>query len=152
MKRTAMLLLGLVYWSNSLAAEIFIGVEEEPDVCAVKKHLAYGPAIVELTGNVVEKKYYGPPNYGETPKEDRVEGALILMLDEPFSISASPADLTDQEHACVDRVQLVIHKNVRYPKVGEHVTLSGTLFGNVTGHHRTKVLLDVPTPSTTIGK
>ncbi len=47
----------------------------------------FEPAVVELTGKLVEKVFYGPPGYGEDPKSDSKEHAAILLLSKPIKWS-----------------------------------------------------------------
>jgi hypothetical protein len=37
----------------------------------------FEPAVVTLTGKLVKKEFYGPPDYGKDPKTDRKEHASI---------------------------------------------------------------------------
>lgn len=48
-------------------------------------------ATVRLTGTVEYRNFYGPPNYGENPKTDRLLHVPLLRLDKPIT----PCELTD---------------------------------------------------------
>ena len=39
---------------------------------------------ITLTGSIIEKSFYGPPNFGETPKDDRIEKYFFLLLNKPI--------------------------------------------------------------------
>src|SRR5260370_19055860 len=50
-------------------------------VAGQRRVFHYGPEKVTLTGSVVYRTFYGPPNYGENPKTDSRETQDILLLD-----------------------------------------------------------------------
>ena len=109
--------------------------------------VAYYPAVVELKGTLRTKRYYGPPNYGENPKTDAKETALLLLLNQPVNVrgNADPQEKFDrQSFRNVRRIQLVFTKPWK-AYLGKTVLVKGTLFQAFTGHHRTDVLLDVQT-------
>ena len=110
-----------------------------------RRVLNYEPANVTLTGVVVSKTYYGPPNYGENPKTDAKETQYILVLDSPVDVVGDQNTMTKTERG-VKRITLVIHDfnaNPVEPLLGRRVEVSGTLFHAHTAHHHTKVLINV---------
>mgnify|MGYP005665459679 CR=1 FL=1 len=40
-----------------------------------------------LQGTLDYRDFYGPPNYGETPEQDRIERAWLLTLEQPIQVS-----------------------------------------------------------------
>jgi len=80
-------------------------------------------------------------------KGDRRETAILLTLTEPICTNGSgPAGIDVPESGLRD-LQLVIAKDEEWPTIrrliGKRAKVSGTLFHAHTGHHRTRVLLDV---------
>jgi len=116
--------------------------------CSLKaqKCLEYGPTVT-LTGKVASKVFPGPPNYMSIRKGDRRETAILLTLAEPICTNGTdPAGIDVPESGLRD-LQLVIAKDEEWPTIrrliGKRAKVSGTLFHAHTGHHRTRVLLDV---------
>jgi hypothetical protein len=108
---------------------------------AQRRQLHYEPEKVTLTGRLVYRVFYGPPNYGENPKTDSRETQPILILDAPVDVVANGGDPTDQTERGVKRITLVGHSTSRF--IGKRIAVEGTLFHANTGHHHTKVLMTV---------
>ena len=104
---------------------------------------SHGPAVVELTGKLIVKRFYGPPNFGENPETDAKEDALILLLNKPINAKDYSPDMGNETSVeSVSELQLVL--STPYQKlIGKTVTVSGTLFYAHTGHHHTDLLMDV---------
>jgi hypothetical protein len=109
------------------------------------------PEEVTLSGELIERTYWGPPNWGEHPDTDRLEDAWLLVLDRPVCVDADPSWVNNVSESNVIVVQLVVLdagpdnkalKNVAR-LVNRHVTVSGFLDHALTGHHRTPVLFMV---------
>ncbi len=107
-----------------------------------RRVLHYEPEKLTLTGRVVYRTFYGPPGYGENPKTDSRETQDILLLESPVDVIATGNDPTDQPERKVTRITLVIDHSIRN-LIGKRVIIEGTLFHAHTGHHHTKVLMDV---------
>ncbi|HSB27579.1 MAG TPA: DUF4431 domain-containing protein, partial [Pyrinomonadaceae bacterium] len=111
-----------------------------------RRVLNYEPVNVTLTGVLVSKTYYGPPNYGENPKTDTKESQYILILDSPVDVVGDQKDVMYKPERGVKRVTLVVHDFKAHPVkslLGRRVEVNGTLFHAHTGHHHTSVLIDV---------
>jgi Domain of unknown function (DUF4431) len=109
---------------------------------AKRRVLHYGPEKVAVTGRVVYRTFYGPPNYGENPKTDSQETQDILLLESAVDVIATGNDPMDQTERRVTRITLVIDHSIRH-LIGKRVVIEGTLFHAHTGHHHTKVLMEV---------
>lgn len=99
-----------------------------------------------MSGEVVFRKFFGPPGYGEDPEEDKLETAIILILSAPINIEGNPNDaLNSKTQKNVEELQLVISSEKMEGQIlsGEIVTVKGYLFTGHTGHHKTKVLMIV---------
>ena len=103
---------------------------------------------VSITGTLARHMFYGAPGFGEDPQHDEKETGFYLELATPICTLAGRDD-TDRPLTGVGRVQLVLdqagYTRLR-PLLGRRVTLSGTLFAAITGHHHAPVLLDVLKP------
>lgn len=113
----------------------------------------YEPQQVKLRGTIAEEKSYGPPNYGEDPNIDKIEKYYILKLDDPINVKGKTnSKLNSETELNISEIQLSINwdnKNNILPNgdianiLNKKVSVKGTLFHSVTGHHHTKVLLNV---------
>lgn len=107
-----------------------------------RRQLQYEPEKVILTGRVVAKTFYGPPNYGETPKIDGRERQYILVLDSAVDVIGSKSETLDEPERGVKELTLIAMASLE-PFLGKHVKVDGTLFHAVSAHHHTKVLIMV---------
>ncbi|WP_440224218.1 DUF4431 domain-containing protein [Dokdonella sp. MW10] len=105
--------------------------------------LAFDREGVVLTGLVYLKTFYGPPNYGESPDIDALETQALLALDAPLCVRASGED-SGSDAVGVTEVTLVPLAGIGFTKyAGRRVSVTGSLFPPITGHHRTAVLIEV---------
>ena len=110
---------------------------------AQRKEFHYDLQKVALTGTVVLRTFYGPPNYGEDPKTDTKESQWILILDAPIDVIGDKENETERGVRQITLVVLDFKANPVEPSRGKRVTVEGTLFHANTGHHHTKVLITV---------
>ena len=109
--------------------------------------LKYEPATVTLIGVLQTKVYPGPPNFISIADGDQPETGFYLQLRPPICTVAKPESWT-LGHARILEVQLAISKpqlNEMVANVGHVITVKGTLFEAIDGHHHTPVLMDVQT-------
>ena len=103
---------------------------------------------VSITGTLARHTFYGAPGFGEDPQHDEKETGFYLDLSTPVCTLAG-GDYYDKPLHEIRRVQLVLDEDgyarLR-PLLGRRVTLNGTLFAAITGHHHAPVLLDVLKP------
>ena len=128
MKKSIIILLALLVTTTASVAQ--------------SRQLQYETKNVVLTGRIVYRTFYGPPNYGETPKIDSRETQAILLLDSPIDVIGTPNDEIDETERGVKAITLVSERSLR-SFVGKRVTAQGSLFHAHTGHHHTKVLMSV---------
>ncbi|HEX7334337.1 MAG TPA: DUF4431 domain-containing protein [Pyrinomonadaceae bacterium] len=118
------------------------------EVAAQQKNrwLPYEPATVELEGRLTVQSKYGPPNYGENPRTDAKVKVPVLVLLTPVNIRGTPGDATNAKSVRgVRRIQLIL-LNIKTPYkefTGKIVVVKGTLFHAHSGHHYTRVVMDV---------
>lgn len=91
---------------------------------------------VTLSGRVHHERRYGPPNYGETPKEDVVERIVFLRLDKPIRVCAD-GEFREVDVDGVRVIQLAVPARVRDGRT----TVSGEFYFSHTAHHYTDVLM-----------
>lgn len=108
--------------------------------------LRWGPASVSLSGKLVSETFPGPPNYESVAKGDQPETYWILLLEKPVCVDG--VDDLGQGHleARVERIQLVLTPELQKKhraSVGSLVEVMGMFMAAVSGHHHTKVLLEV---------
>jgi Domain of unknown function (DUF4431) len=113
---------------------------------AKRKQLHYWTEKVTLRGKLVFRTFYGPPGYGENPKTDSKETQSIVLLDRPFDVIGDKQDPFDATERGIRRVTLVFSNPIPHPAryyLKRRVKVEGTLFHAFTGHHHTKILVDV---------
>lgn len=94
---------------------------------------------VELTGFLVDGVFPGPPEYESVADGDAALQARMLFLDEPVCVSGPNAE--DAEP--IDAIELVqITCEMADDRLGQAVSIAGTLFPAHTGYHRTRAVLD----------
>jgi hypothetical protein len=114
---------------------------------AAKKCLKYGPSVVTLTGTLRSQVFPGPPNYESIKTGDERETAIILTLVTETCTSGQDRESLEVPETGVREVQLVVTKDAYWKTIrrlmGKRARVTGTLFHAHTGHHRTKVLINV---------
>jgi len=114
-----------------------------------KSCLSYGPTVVELTGILISRTYPGPPNYESIKPGDEPETSWLLVLRWPVCVDqGDPGDLINVAKKGIRRIQLALDEDAydKYHRLlGKRVVATGTLYGSVTAHHKTPVLLEVHT-------
>jgi hypothetical protein len=115
---------------------------------AVGHCLNYGPQRVQLEGTLYQKSFPGPPNYEDIKKGDKEKIYWLIRTTKKFCVNDSKDNwagkLVDQSE-----VQLVIMEPVfelyetRKSFLGHKVIVNGTLFPQMSGHHKTAVLMTV---------
>lgn len=108
---------------------------------SLERRVQFSPNRVELSGVLVERRKYGPPGWGETPKRDRVLTAKVLLLDHPITIVANPSsDINSQTIRGVKEVQLIDIRKYR-SDLGRRIFVSGILNTATTGWAFTKAVM-----------
>lgn len=113
---------------------------------AQQECLEYGPTVT-LSGKLSSRAFPGPPNYQSIERGDRAETAIILLLAAPTCTTNKTTDDIDVPETDIRELQLVLSKpsdrKLAKRLLGKPALVTGTLFHSHTGHHRTRVLLDV---------
>jgi hypothetical protein len=122
------------------------------NVFAGNVQVHYEPSEVELSGQLDLQTFPGPPNYESIKSGDEPErhyylilhGAVDVILEEKDKASSINGDSLFN----VKVLQLVIGKDEHWKilrQIGEKgkAKIRGTIFQRHTGHHHSRVLLDV---------
>jgi hypothetical protein len=113
------------------------------------RNFFFEPSISEIKGKLTTNSFYGPPNYGDTPKEDRIENVWMVYLENPINIHQLKEHLEEGDFNStqfnITRIQLVILNDKLELKklMSENVRIKGSFFGANTGHHFTPILMSV---------
>ena len=98
---------------------------------------------VNLTGIVIEKLYYGPPDWGEDKAHDEKLYEWILHLKQPITCVT---DLDSDKQNWNRDIQLIMRNSNDYKDkkklIGKMVSVNGVILLAETGYHMTPVLLD----------
>lgn len=108
--------------------------------------LRYEPAVVDLIGRIQIQNLPGAPNYQDVNKGDASERVVFLKLEKMIDVGvASKKDKMNEPEKDVDIVQLVSDQPNDLDKLqeGSRARVTGSLFHQQTGHHHTKVLIEV---------
>lgn len=102
--------------------------------------------IHKIEGFITTVRYYGPPNWGDTPEEDTLLTAYILQLQNPISVVNNDKN-SDNETTTTTEVQLVAYDFLKQitkaSKRHKKVRIKGEFFSSHTGYHIRKILMDV---------
>ncbi|MDO9181129.1 MAG: DUF4431 domain-containing protein [Bacteriovorax sp.] len=122
------------------------------NIYAANKQVEYGPTAVELIGKLKRETFPGRPNYESIKGGDEIETHYYLSLDQKIDVIKNKNDklmsTNDESVKNVDVLQLVISNDSDWAKlkkagVGTSVKIKGTLFKRHTGHHHSRILLEV---------
>lgn len=101
-------------------------------------------SAVRLRGTIRRETFPGRPNYESVERGDEPETIWLLQLARPLCATADGEDSESERD--VHEVQLVLTPR-QYQRwrtlVGARVVAAGKLFHSSTGHHHTRVLLNV---------
>ncbi len=115
--------------------------EAWPEEC-----LSYEPAKIRLNGVIVSKIFPGPPEFESIEKGDRPETHWILKLSKPVCVNGDPKnEINTETERNIKEIQLIIQEDDgrHMHLLSRRVVVTGTLFHAHTGHHRTRVLMEV---------
>ncbi len=111
----------------------------------VIKEFKFGSEVSTIEGTLQQEEQFGPPGYGEDPKNDSKENLFFLYLEAPINVYSidSLSDSFDVTTKGIDKVQLNSPDVDLVPFINKKITVQGVFFGAHTGHHHTDVLMDV---------
>jgi len=116
--------------------------------------LSYEPSVVELTGSLDIQTFPGPPNYTSIKDGDAIERHFYLKLDHivdviplkeghPTIDNAEPEMNVKIMMLAVSSTDTRMWAKLRGIGKGGRVKIKGTLFRRWTGHHHSRVILNV---------
>lgn len=110
--------------------------------------LNYEPQKVQLVGQLYRKSFPGPPNYIDIKEGDKEENFWLIKTPKDFCVNDNGDDWAGKLVNQTD-VQLVIMPELidwyetKKSLLGQKVIVTGTLFPQMSGHHKTEVLITV---------
>jgi Domain of unknown function (DUF4431) len=114
----------------------------------IEKCFNYEPEKVQLEGQLYEKMFPGPPNYTDIKEGDKKEVYWLIKIPNGFCVNNTADDWAGKLVNQTD-VQLVIMPELidwyetKKSLLEQKVIVNGTLFPQMSGHHRTQVLINV---------
>jgi hypothetical protein len=93
---------------------------------------------INISGNIILKQFFGPPNYGEMPEIDKTETYYVLQLNEAITfIQGNNKEIVNEiQLVFIDSINLELKKDCNY-------IVKGNAFFAHTGHHHTPIILFV---------
>ena len=108
--------------------------------------LKYEPEVVELVGTMKRHVFPGPPNFESVIGGDTPENYWVLHLLKPICVVPTESDThgINEPETGVNQLQLnqIDYKGSKH-LLGKRVKVKGRLLHAITGHHHTKVMLEV---------
>ena len=110
--------------------------------------LNYELQKVQLEGILYQKSFPGPPNYEDIKKGDKEEVYWLIKTTKKFCVNDTKDNWT-VKLVNQSEVQLIIMDPVfdlyetKKSLLGKKVMVKGTLFPQMSGHHKTEVLITV---------
>ena len=100
-------------------------------------------ADIVIRGTVSIETYPGPPNYESVKSGDRAEKYWFVTLAK--SMCFDPDEQFMDSEVYIKKLQLLLFRMMGevHLKAGEKYEFTGTTTPAITGHHRTKVMLEV---------
>jgi hypothetical protein len=112
---------------------------------AINKIVHYEPEVVKLEGIVETQTFPGRPNYESIKNGDEIEKGPYLRLRQPINVLVMPNDNVNEKENNVKIIQIVDGNDADWQKLkkGGRFRITGMLFHRLTGHHHSRVLIDV---------
>lgn len=110
--------------------------------------LNYEPQKVQLEGQLYEKSFPGPPNYKDIKEGDKEEVYWLIKTTQNFCVNDT-VDNWAGKLINQSEVQLILLSSVfdfyttKKSLLGQKVIVKGALLPQMSGHHRTQVLINV---------
>jgi hypothetical protein len=124
--------LSFLVWGGSLTAT---------DPC-----LHYETENVELVGIMRRHVFPGPPNFESVEGGDAPEKCWVLHLPQPICVVSAAPDTQqiNEPESGISQLQLnQVDYKASHRLLGKRVKVQGHLVHAITGHHHTKVMLEV---------
>lgn len=105
----------------------------------------YQPEIVKLAGLVETQTFPGKPNYQSIKNGDEIEKGVYLRLNYPIDVAVLSDDDINENENNVKVIQIADDSLADWQelKKGGNFYITGRLFHRISGHHHSRVLIDV---------
>lgn len=154
MRKVGAALIAAIIAAPALCANaIEEGAVGKPDLVMTCKDLIAGRILTinrfqqdsMISGKLVRRMVWGPPNYGEDPKTDAQYHAWFVILDDPIRVMTGP-DIGDPPEPTIAR-EIQIRWGSRdedgyFKYSGRHVVVRGRLFTQVFPGDHTPVVME----------
>jgi len=112
---------------------------------AANQVVHYQPEVVNLTGVVEIQTFPGRPNYQSIKNGDEIEKGAYLRLKQSIDVLVMPNDNVNEIEKNVKVIQIADDDIADWQelKKGGYFRIKGVLFHRITGHHHSRVLIDV---------
>jgi len=98
-----------------------------------------------ISGTVVERNVWGPPNFGEHPKTDSRYRVWIVVLDDPIQVTIANESRHEPEEVAVREIQLrggVLAVPNYSGLTGKHLVVRGQLAEQLWETDHTRVVIE----------
>jgi hypothetical protein len=107
----------------------------------------YEPQTAELRGTIELQTFPGRPGYESIKNGDEVERGWYLRLERPIEVikDDKDADPNASTEKNIKILQMAMKNDVPTDQIplGKEVCVSGRLFHAISGHHHSRVLIEV---------
>ena len=107
----------------------------------------YAPEIVELYGTIELQTFPGRPGYESIKKGDEIERGWYLRLDHPIEVQKRKKDADPNSSTETNVKILQLAMGIGTPTdnlpLGKKICVRGYLFHAISGHHHSRVLINV---------
>ncbi|MCP5467823.1 MAG: DUF4431 domain-containing protein [Deltaproteobacteria bacterium] len=127
-------------------SDLFACSDHEDPQSKTENWLSYEPTEIALQGKLKSVEKYGAPNYGESPQTDKKVKILLLKLKTPIQVKGDPQSASNQESFTdIKEIQVLCSDKAQQCQElqDKNVSVTGSLFQAVSGHHYTKVILNL---------
>lgn len=114
---------------------------------AANQVVYYDPYVVKLEGTVEFQTFPGLPGYESIKNGDEIERGPYLRLKHPIDVAVVQNDNENEPVKNVKVMQIVDGRDADWEKFrsGGHFRIVGKLFQQISGHHHSRVLIEVET-------
>jgi uncharacterized protein DUF4431 len=133
------------------ALVLLVGTNPPPRSGVADSCFHYAPAVVTVTGRLIQRTLPGPPHYDSFRRGDRPEVVDFLLLDTPLCTIPDYKDSPNTDAFQGQDTVQVRKRDATWRDIrrltGQRVTVTGTLVEWALGPDRTPVVLDPTTVS-----
>ena len=115
--------------------------------CTAKEEEYFFNKKATLTGTLIVKNFYGPPNYGETPKQDKIERHYVLKLDKKIDVislgDTEGFDIDSEYGVEIIQITFTTKESIIKSFKNKKIQMTGILFPSINAQQHTPVMIEV---------